>query len=52
MLPAVKVPVEVNGTLKLLPAQKGLPEIVPVVIVFEALGMVILILSTIIGGSL
>lgn len=43
---------EVKGILSVAPAQNGLPVIVPVVIVLEALGVVILILSTIIGGSL
>jgi hypothetical protein len=32
MLPPAKVPEEVKGTLNVLPAQKGLPVIVPVVI--------------------
>ena len=50
-MPAAKVPEDTKGTLNVLPAQKGLPEMIPVVMELVTLGIVILILSTIIGGS-
>lgn len=52
IFPAVNVPVLVNGTLKVLQAQKGLPVIVPVVIVLLVVTVDSRMLSTAKEGSL